>query len=70
MTESYAADGVAPTLAQAIFLIQQALTEFAITINTGAGTSTTTIKKIDGSTSAATLTLNSETAPTSATRAT
>ena len=70
MTESYAVDGVAPTLAQAVFLIQQAITEFTIVVNTGAGTSTTTIKKIDGSTPAATLTLNSETAPTAATRAT
>ena len=70
MTESYAADGVSPTLAQALFLIQQAITEFTIVVNTGAGTSTTTIKKIDGSTPAATLTLNSETAPTAATRAT
>lgn len=70
MTESYAADGVAPTLAQALFLIQQAITEFTIVVNTGAGTSTTTIKRIDGSTPAATLTLNSETAPTAATRAT
>jgi hypothetical protein len=64
LTESYAADGAAPTLAQAIFLIQQALTEFAIS-----GT-TTTIKKIDGSTTAATLTLDDGTTPTSVTRAT
>lgn len=64
MTEAYAADGVAPTLAQALFLIQQALTEFAI-----AGT-TTTIKKLDGSATAATLTLDDATNPTSATRAT
>jgi hypothetical protein len=64
LTESYAADGAAPTLAQAIFLIQQALTEFAIS-----GT-TTTIKKLDGSTTAATLTLDDGTTPTSVTRAT
>jgi len=64
LTESYAADGAAPTLAQAIFLIQQALTEFAIS-----GT-TTTIKKVDGSTTAATLTLDDGTTPTSVTRAT
>lgn len=64
LTESYAADGAAPTLAQAILLIQQALTEFAIS-----GT-TTTIKKIDGSTTAATLTLDDGTTPTSVTRAT
>ena len=63
MTESYAADGAAPTLAQAIFLTQQSLTEFAI-----AGT-TITAKKLDGSTTAATYTLDSATAPTSRTRA-
>lgn len=63
MTESYAADGVAPTPAQALLLIQQMLTEMVII-----GT-TMTIKKIDGSTTAATLTLNSATSPTSVTRA-
>ncbi|MDH3505416.1 MAG: hypothetical protein OEM58_12930, partial [Nitrospirota bacterium] len=64
MTEAYAADGVAPTLAQALFLIQQALTEVSIS------STTETIKKIDGSTTAATLTLNDATSPTSKTRAT
>ena len=64
MTESYAADNVAPTLAQALFLVQQAITEFTIS-----GT-TTTIKKIDGTTTAATLTLNDGTTPTGVTRAT
>ena len=64
MTESYAADGSAPTMAQSLFLIQQMLTEMSIS-----GT-TMTIKKIDGTTSAATLTLNSATSPTSITRAT
>jgi hypothetical protein len=64
MTESYAADGVAPTITQAIMLILQALTE-----NTNAGT-TQTIKKLDGSTTAATLTLNDGTNPTGVTRAT
>ena len=64
MSESYAADGVAPTPAQAIFLIQQVLTEFAIS-----GT-TYSIKKLDGSTTAATLTLDDGTTPTSVTRAT
>jgi hypothetical protein len=63
MTEAYAADGAAPTLAQALMLIQQTLTEFAI-----AGTSLT-IKKVDGSTTAAVLTLNDDTNPTGATRA-
>ena len=64
MTESYAADGVAPTLAQSLFLVQQALTEFSI-----AGT-TVTVKKLDGSTTAATMTLDDATEPTSQTRAT
>jgi hypothetical protein len=64
MTESYAADGAAPTLAQAIFLMQQSLHEFSIS-----GT-TRTVKKLDGSTTAATFTLDSSTAPTSTTRAT
>jgi len=64
MTEAYAADGVAPTMAQALFLIQQYLTEKAIS-----GT-TITIKKLDGVTTAATLTMDSSTNPTSATRTT
>lgn len=64
MTESYAADGTAPTLAQAVFLIQQTIGDFAI-----AGT-TITAKKLDGSTTAATYTLDDGTSPTSRTRAT
>jgi hypothetical protein len=64
LTESYSADGAAPTPAQALFLILQRLTEFAI-----AGT-TTTIKKLDGTTTAATLTHDSATEPTTSTRAT
>lgn len=64
MTEAYAADGVAPTLAQAIFLIQQTIGDFAI-----AGTTITT-KKLDGSTTAATYTLDDGTSPTSRTRST
>jgi hypothetical protein len=64
MTESYAADGVAPTPAQSLFLIQQALTEVAIV------STTETIKKLDGSTAAATLTLDDASSPTSKTRAT
>lgn len=62
LTEAYAADGVAPTLTQAIFLIQQALTEFAI-----AGTSNT-VKRLNGSTTAAVMTLDDATDPTSSTR--
>ena len=64
MVESYAADGVAPTLAQCLFLIQQAVMDFSI-----AGT-TLTIKKLDGTTSAATCTLDDSLNPTSRTRAT
>ena len=64
LTESYNADGSPPTPAQALFLIMQRLTEFAIS-----GT-TITVKKLDGSTTAATLTLDDATGPTSSTRAT
>lgn len=64
MTESYATSGTAPTLAQCLFLIQQSLHEFAIS---GA---TRTVKKIDGSTTAATFTFDDATSPTSTTRTT
>ncbi len=64
MTESYAADGVAPTMVQALFLIQQALTEFAIV------STALTVKKLDGSTTAAVMTLDDATNPTSTTRTT
>jgi hypothetical protein len=64
MTEAYAADGAAPTLAQALFMIQQTFGEFSIS-----GT-TITVKKLDGSTTAATYTLDDGTTPTSRTRAT
>jgi hypothetical protein len=58
MTESYAADGVAPTLAQAIFIIQQTIGEFTIS-----GT-TISAKKIDGTTQAAAYTMDDGTNPT------
>lgn len=64
MTESYATDGTAPTLAQAIFNLQQTLGDFAIT-----GT-TISVKRIDGSTEAMTYTLDDATTPTSRTRTT
>lgn len=64
LTESYSADGAAPTMAQAVFLLMQMLTEKSIS-----GT-TMTVKKLDGSTTAFTLTLNDATTPTSITRAT
>jgi hypothetical protein len=64
MTESYAADGTAPTLAQAQFAIQQFLQE------TNVSGTTLTVKKLDGSTTAMTFTLDDATSPTSLTRAT
>ena len=64
LTESYAADGVAPTLEQAVFQIMQILHEFAIS-----GT-TLTVKKLDGTTTAMTFTLSDATNPVSLTRAT
>lgn len=64
MTESYSADGVAPTMTQALMLIQQALTEFAIS-----GT-TLTIKQLDGTTTAVVGTLDDAANPTSQTRTT
>jgi hypothetical protein len=64
LTESYAADGAAPTVAQALMLIQQRMTEFGIS------STTLTINKLDGTTAAATLTLNDGSAPTAVTRAT
>lgn len=63
IADSYAADGAQPTIAQALLLIQQFLTEKSVS-----GT-TVTVKKPNGSTAAFTLTLDSATAPTSITRA-
>ncbi|HEX2669627.1 MAG TPA: hypothetical protein VHM25_02085 [Polyangiaceae bacterium] len=64
LTESYAADGAAPTLTQALLAIQQFLQERAV-----AGT-TLTVKKLDGTTAAMTFTLDDGTNPTALTRAT
>ena len=64
LTEGYAADGAAATLPQLLYLLVAYLTEKNIS-----GT-TLTAKKLDGSTAAATFTLDSATAPTSITRAT
>ena len=63
MTEAYAADGTAPTLSQALFMVQQMLGDFSI-----AGT-TLTMRRLDGSTTAATFTLDDGTDPTAITRA-
>ncbi len=64
MTEAYAADGTAPTLAQCLFMLLQSLHEFSIS------SVTRTVKKLDGSTTAMTFTLDDATNPTSTTRAT
>ncbi|HCX20909.1 MAG TPA: hypothetical protein DHN29_03280 [Cytophagales bacterium] len=64
MTEAYAVDGTAPTLAQGIFAIQQFLQERSTS------STTVTVKKIDGSTGAMTFTLDDATSPTSITRST
>jgi len=64
MTEAYAADGAAPSVQQALFQIMQFLHEASVS-----GT-TVTVKKVNGSTTAYTLTINDATTPTSITRAT
>ena len=64
IAENYATDGSAGTPAQLLYQVQQALTEFAIS------STTLTVKQLDGSTTAATYTLDSSTAPTTRTRAT
>jgi hypothetical protein len=64
LTEAYAADGATFTGAQGMYMLWSALSEFAID-----GT-TITAKKLDGSTTSMTFTLDSSTAPTSRTRAT
>jgi len=63
MTESYASDGAAMTPAQALYMILCAVSEFAISSTTITG------KKLDGSTTAMTWTINSASSPTSRTRA-
>lgn len=64
LTESYAADGSTATLTQLLYLILAIVGEFSIS-----GT-TITAKKLDGSTTAATFTINDATNPTSRTRVT
>lgn len=61
--ESYATDGAAATPAQLLYQIYCAVGEFSISGTTITG------KKLDGSTTAMTWTLDSDTAPTSRTRA-
>ena len=62
MTEAYAANGVAPTLAQGVFAIHQMLQQFGI-----AGTALT-VRKLDDTTTAFVVTLDSATTPTDAKR--
>ena len=64
LNENYAAKGDAPTLEQALLLMQQKLGDFAIV------GSTITVSQLDGSTPAATYTLDDEQSPTSSVRAT
>lgn len=64
MTEGYATDGSTATPSQMMYMLWSLMAEKSIS-----GT-TMTSKKLDGSTSAMTFTLNSATAPTSVTRAT
>lgn len=64
LTESYAADGAAFTLNQAIYQIWSLLAEKSIS------STTLTSNKLDGSTAAMTFTLDSATTPSSITRAT
>ena len=62
MTEAYAANGVAPTMAESLFAIHQMLMDFSI------GGTSYTVKKLDSSTTAFVVTLDSATNPTGATR--
>lgn len=64
LTEAYAGLHAAPTLAQVLFEIRALLAEKAVS-----GT-TLTVKKLDGSTTAETFTLDDSASPTSITRAT
>lgn len=64
ITETYGTDGSALTGAQLLYLVLAHVGEFAIV------STTKTLKKLDGSTTAATYTLNDATTPTSITRAT
>lgn len=63
LAEDYPADNAAATPAELLYLILGCVSEFAIS------STTLTVKKLDGSTTAATYTLDSATTPTSRTRA-
>lgn len=62
MTESYAANGTAPTLAQAVFAMHQFL------MHKGISSTTVTIKQLDNSTTAFTAALDDDTTPTAISR--
>lgn len=64
LTESYAAAGSTASVAQMLYMIQQHLGNAAIS------STTKTVKKLDGSTTAGTFTLDSATDPTTIARAT
>ena len=64
LTEGYATDGSTASVAQLLYMIWSALAEFAI------ASTTITAKKLDGTTTAMTFTLDDATNPTSRTRAT
>jgi len=64
LTESYATDGSTFTLSQALYMMWSLLAERSVV------TTTLTAKKLDGTTSAMTFTLDDATTPTSQTRAT
>ena len=62
MTEAYAANGVAPTLAEATFAVHQMLMQFGI------ATTAYTVRKLDDSTTAFIVTLDDATNPADAKR--
>lgn len=64
LSDSIPADGTLPTVRQALYMMTQFMFERSVT------STTVTVKKVDGSTSLFTLTLNDGTTPTSITRAT
>lgn len=62
LSESYAADGAPASVSQILYMILQSLTEKSVS------STTMTVKKLDGSTTAMVFTLNSATTPVSITR--
>lgn len=63
LTEAYAADGAEGSVAEILYMLLAVLTEFAVS------STTMTVKKLDGSTTAATFTLDDADDPASITRA-